>query len=211
MAYAGGEILVQSASNTRARTRPPTVRHGWFEDFSREIRKFERGTAFLTLGIVVDVAKQRFDVPVLFYDGPAHADHSILRFSFHPPGTYESKKPSWQDPEYGTALAIAEAQSKLVLAVDALDVLARSGKQPPDVGMAVDVEKGRFVVRSVKAKGAAAKAGLRAGDVLYSMNGHRLVTPSDYMAGRGVLAETRRLGLVVQRGKRKVDVALVTK
>jgi hypothetical protein len=212
MAYAGGQVLLTAACNEEAAKKPPKVVAGHFEDFERAIKKYEAGTAFMVLGTLVDIAKQRFDVPVLFYDGPAHEDYSILRFSFAPPGTpRKSKVPTWQDPEYGTAISLAEAKSRLLLAVDAFDVLASEGRMPPDAGFKIEVEKGRISIRDVAKKGAAAKAGLRAGDVIASMNGKRVKTLADYMLARGELARTNRLALGVERGKEKVAVELVAK
>ena len=211
MAYSAGTILVQAACNELAAKKPPKVHAGWFEEFAREIPKYEAGTAFMVLGTITDVAKQRFEVPVLFYDGPAYEDYSVLRFAFAPPGARTSTKPAWQDPEYGTAVSLDEAKTKLLLAVDAFDVLAASGKPPPDAGFKIEVEKKTFSIREVVPGGAAAKAGLRVGDVIVSMNGKRIATPGDYMAARGELAMTRRLRLGIQRGKQKLDVELVTK
>jgi hypothetical protein len=211
MAYSAGDNLVQSATNKFAVKKPPQVENGWFDKFAKEIPKYEAGTAFMVLGTITDIAKQRFEVPVLFYDGPAHEDYSILRFSFHPPGSYTSKKPTWQDPEYGTAVSLKEASKKLLLAVDAFDLLAASGKAPPDAGFKIEIEKNGIAIREVAPKHAAAKAGLRVGDVIAKMNGKRIKTPGDYMAGRGELAQSRRIVLGIVRGKKKLDVELVTK
>jgi hypothetical protein len=211
MAYAGGQVLVTAACNALVAKKPPKVEAGYFDDFAREIKKYEAGTAFMVLGTIVDIAKQRFDVPVVFYEGPAHEDYSVLRFSFAPPGTpRKSKVPAWQDPTYGTALSLAEATEKLLLAVDAFDVLASEGRSPPDAGFKIELAKGRFSIREVMPKGAAKKAGLRVGDVLTTMNGKRVKTPADYMLARGELARTGRLALGVEREKKKVAVELVT-
>lgn len=70
MACGAGEVLVIALGNAGVVEEPPQSRAGWFPDFARETRKYEPGTAFTVLGTLVDVGKQRFDVPVLFYDGP---------------------------------------------------------------------------------------------------------------------------------------------
>ena len=206
MAYIEGQVVVTAACNKLAQKEPVTVQAGWFENFGREIRKFEPGTAFMVIGTLTDIARRRFEVPILYYDGPAHEDHSVLRFSFHAPGEYQSDGPSWQDPSYGTVVSLKEAASKLILGVDAFELLGGRGRIPPDVGLKIEVDKKRFVVRAVKPNQAAAKAGLRVGDVIVSMNGKPTKTPGDYMRGRGELAENLRLQLGILRGKRRIDL-----
>lgn len=211
MTYHAGEVLLLSMMNSAGTKKPPKLRGVCFEDFAREIPKYEAGTAFMVLGTVVDIAKRRFDVPVLYYDGPAHADFSVLRFAFAPPGLRTSETPSWQDPDYGTAISLDEAKKKLVLAVDALDLLFSPGRTPPDAGFSIELEKGAFTIRNVAAGGLAAKAGLRVGDVIVTMNGKTVAHPSDYLGARGDFAKDRRLALGVKRGKQTVDVNLVAK
>jgi predicted metalloprotease with PDZ domain len=163
----------------------------------------------MTLGALVDVADRQVDAPVLFYEGPAVSDHSMLRFAFAPPGARKSKTPSWQDPSHGTVLALDQAKQKLVLAVDLLDVLFAPGRHPPDVGFSIALEDGVFSLRKVPKGGAGDKAGLRVGDVITTMNGRRIAGPADYIEGRRELAEKRRISLGIERGGKKIKTELV--
>ncbi len=204
MVYNAGDVLLVSMLNEHGAKSPPKSQGGWFADLTREIPKFVPGTAFMALGTLLDVADRRVDVPVLFYDGPALADHSVLRFSFAPPGARKSKVPAWQDPTYGTAISLDEAKEKLVLAVDLLDALFAPGREPPALGFTIELHEGVFSLNKVPRGGLAEKAGLRAGDVIKTINGRRITGPADYIAGRREVAEKRRLSLGVERGGKKI-------
>ena len=211
MVYNAGDVLLVAMLNEKGAKSPPKSQGGWFADLAREMPKFVPGTAFMSLGTLVDVADRRVDVPVLFYDGPALADHSVLRFSFAPPGARKSKVPAWQDPTYGTAISLEEAKKKLVLAVDLLDVLFAPGREPPALGFTIDLNEGVFSLGKVPKGGLADKAGLKIGDVITSINGRRIASPSDYIEGRREVAEKRKLSLGVERRGKKIKADLAVR
>lgn len=209
MAYNAGEVLLVAMLNELGAKKPPRSVLGHLPDFARDIAKFEPGTAFMALGTVTDVAGRRHDATVWFYEGPAVGDFSMLRFSFTPPGARKSKTPAWQDPKAGTVVALAEAGAKLVLGVDLLDALFSPGRVPPDVGFQIELAKGVVSIRKIIEGGAAARAGLRAGDVIASMNGRRITGVVPYLEARRELAEKRRVVLGLKRGGKALTKELV--
>jgi S1-C subfamily serine protease len=61
----------------------------------------------------------------------------------------------------------------------------------------------------VRPRSLAAKAGLRDGDVLVSLNGTRLRNPGDFMAERSKVVASGQLQLGIQRGTRTLDIKLL--
>ncbi|MBX3189295.1 MAG: PDZ domain-containing protein [Labilithrix sp.] len=206
MVYGAGELVPATALLNRLGVKSAPKSHvGWLASFRNEIPKFEAGTAFLPLGTVLDVANRRHDVPILYYAGPAVRDHSVLRFAFAPAA---ARAGSWKDPAFGTVLSIAEAQRKLIVAVDYLGRLFSLGKPPPDAGFSIEQHDGAIAIRKIHAGGAAAKAGLRVGDVLVALGGKPLAKIADYLDARVELAEQRRLEIKAKRGGTIVNVTL---
>jgi PDZ domain len=200
LAYKAGESGPIAALLGRAGVEsPPASRLGVLPEFERDIGKYLPGTAMLAIGTFTDIAGRRFDAPALFFDGLAMEDGSSLRFAFAPPGVRTSKKPAWQDPDYGTVLTTGEAKRKLIVGVDYVDALFAPGHAPPDPGFAVETSERGVSVRMVEKGGAAARARLRAGDRIVRMNERLVASTLDYLEGRVELAAARRIRLEVAR------------
>jgi hypothetical protein len=210
MAYTNGQMMPMLVTlNAAGRDTPPELRAGNLVNMLRDLPKYLRGTPFMVIGGVTDIANRNHDVRVLFFDGPALADYSHLRFAFAPPGSpRDSDKPTWQDPNYGTVLSIEEAQQKLFVPVDIVDALIADGSMPVKWGVRVELVGGTVRVREFEPGGVAEKSELRPGDVLIEANGKPVDSIVSFVEARVDASRTRTLALKVLRGAKKLTFTL---
>jgi len=144
----------------------------------------------------------------VFFEGPALADYSILRFAFAPPGARKSDKPSWQDPEHGTVISLEEAQRKLFVAVDGMDALIVGGKPPARWGLRVELAGAAVRVTGAEPGGLAKGADLVEGDILLAANGQPIDSLVSYIEAVREANRTRSLELRIRRGAEERTVTI---
>ncbi len=212
-AYKAGEVgPLSTLLGRRGVKNPPAVRLGVLASFARDFPKYLPGTTMLTVGSVVDIAKRRFNLPALFYEGPAMKDGSILRFAFEPRDKRrKSGLPAWQDPDWGTVVSRDEAAKKLIVGVDFADAILAPGRSSPEMGFRVDQKRSVFSVLEVQKGGVAAKAGLKIADVVLAANGRSMKSTLDYCEACVAYAETGRVELGLKRAGKRLVVELRAK
>jgi hypothetical protein len=210
MVYINGQMVPMMLATLRAegRDKPPELRAGQLQHMKRDLPKYHAGTAFMVIGGITDVAKRKLDARVLFFDGPAMEDYSVLRFAFAPPGARKSTKPAWQDPDYGTAISIDEAARKLFVAVDGMDTLIVGGQPPARWGLRVEPADAGVRVRGAEPGGLAERADLADGDLIVAANGHPVDSTVSYIEALRDANRVRSLELRIRRGSEERTVTI---